>query len=343
MFSLENLIRPNVLKLSPYSSARDEFTGEASIWLDANENPYGTLNRYPDPYQTELKQLISEQKEIKEDRIFIGNGSDEVIDLLFRVFTQPVLDKALTFSPTYGMYKVSAEINDVELIEMPLDENFQINIDATIPYLDDPQLKLIFICSPNNPTGNLISSEKIESVLGRFNGIVAIDEAYIDFANSTSWKSKLDEYPNLIVLQTFSKARGLAAARLGIAYSNPEIISFLNKVKPPYNVSLLNQQAGIESMRNEAEIAAQIETIKFERARLVMELQEIEQVQCIYPSDANFILIEIEHANDVYLSLIRIGIIVRNRSKIIPNTLRISIGTEKENNKLLEELKKLNS
>lgn len=343
MFSLENLIRPNVLKLSPYSSARDEFTGEASIWLDANENPYGTLNRYPDPYQTELKQLISEQKEIKEDRIFIGNGSDEVIDLLFRVFTQPGLDKALTFSPTYGMYKVSAEINDVELIEMPLDENFQINIDATIPYLDDPQLKLIFICSPNNPTGNLISSEKIESVLGRFNGIVAIDEAYIDFANSTSWKSKLDEYPNLIVLQTFSKARGLAAARLGIAYSNPEIISFLNKVKPPYNVSLLNQQAGIESMRNEAEIAAQIETIKFERARLVMELQEIEQVQCIYPSDANFILIEIEHANDVYLSLIRIGIIVRNRSKIIPNTLRISIGTEKENNKLLEELKKLNS
>lgn len=343
MFSLERLIRPNVLKLSPYSSARDEFTGEASIWLDANENPYGTLNRYPDPYQTELKQIISEQKKIQEDRIFIGNGSDEAIDLLFRVFTQPGLDKALTFSPTYGMYKVSSEINDVELIEVPLDENFQINIDSTVPYLDDPQLKLIFICSPNNPTGNLISSEKIESVLGRFTGIVAIDEAYIDFANTVSWKSKLDEYPNLIVLQTFSKARGLAAARLGIAYSNPEIISFLNKVKPPYNVSLLNQQAGIESMRNEEETAAQIETIKSERARLVMELQAIKQVQCIYPSDANFILIKIEDADDIYLSLTRIGIIVRNRGKIIPNALRISIGTVEENNKLLEELKKLNS
>jgi len=341
MFDLKKVVRPNILKLSPYSSARDEFVGEASIWLDANENPFGNLNRYPDPYQKELKQLLSERNEIETDQIFIGNGSDEVIDLLFRLFARPGVDQALTFSPTYGMYQVSAEINDVELIEVPLDENFQIDLNTTLPFLDDPKLKLIFICSPNNPTGNLLRNSEIEEILNRFKGIIAIDEAYIDFANAESWNKRLNEFPNLIVTQTFSKARGLAAARLGIAYSNPEIILFLNKVKPPYNVSSLNQQAGIQSLKNESEIVLQIETIKTERNRLIRELKLIELVTKIYPTDANFILLEIENASDVYLKLISKGIVVRNRSKIIQNTLRISIGTETENNFLLTELNKL--
>lgn len=341
MLDLEKLVRPNILKLSPYSSARDEFKGDASVWLDANESPFGNLNRYPDPYQRELKQLLSERNKVSTDRIFIGNGSDEVIDLLFRLFAQPGKDKALTFSPTYGMYRVSAEINDVELIEIPLDTNFQIDLDATLPFLNDPNLKLIFICSPNNPTGNLLRNAEIEAILARFEGIVVIDEAYIDFADAETWNKRLAEFPNLIVTQTFSKARGLAAARLGIAYSNPAVISFLNKLKPPYNVSSLNQQAGILSLKNEVEIAEQIETIKTERQRLLNELSTLQIVKKIYPTDANFILVEVENANEAYLKLTKQGIVVRNRSKLIPNTLRISIGTKTENDLLLTELNTL--
>lgn len=341
MTDLEKLVRPNILKLSPYSSARDEFKGEASIWLDANENPFGNLNRYPDPYQRELKQLLSERSGISSDCHFLGNGSDEVIDLLFRIFVRPGVDKALTFSPTYGMYRVSAEINDAELIEIPLDADFQIDLKSVLPFLDDPNLKLIFVCSPNNPTGNLIRTVDIETILSRFKGILVLDEAYIDFADSESWNKRLDEFPNLIVIQTFSKARGLAAARLGIAYSNPEIISFLNKVKPPYNVSSLNQQAGIESLKNETRIQHQIKTIKTERERILNELKKIKRVKNVFPTDANFILIEVEDANSTYDMLTNNGIVVRNRSKIIPNTLRISIGTENENSALLELLNPL--
>ena len=343
MFDLEKLVRPNILKLSPYSSARDEFMGQASIYLDANENPYGNLNRYPDPYQRELKQLLSERNKITTDRIFIGNGSDEIIDLLFRLFAQPGINKALTFSPSYGMYRVSAEINDVELIEIPLDENFQIDLNTTLPFLDDSNVKLIFICSPNNPTGNLLRSSEIEEIINRFSGIVVIDEAYIDFADAQSWNTRLSEFPNLIVTQTFSKARGLAAARLGIAYSNSEIVSLLNKLKPPYNVSSMNQQAGIESLKNDSKVAEQIQRITSERTRLLKELSTLAIVQRIYPTDANFILLEMENANDVYLKLTQKGIVVRNRSKLIPNTLRISIGTENENNILLTELNQLQS
>lgn len=343
MFDLEKLVRPNILKLSPYSSARDEFMGQASIYLDANENPYGNLNRYPDPYQKELKQLLSERNKIAMDRIFIGNGSDEIIDLLFRLFAQPGINKAITFSPTYGMYRVSAEINDVELIEIPLDDTFQIDMNETLPFLDDSNVKLIFICSPNNPTGNLLRNSEIEEIINRFKGIVVIDEAYIDFADVQSWNTRLSEFPNLIVTQTFSKARGLAAARLGIAYSTPDIISLLNKLKPPYNVSSLNQQAGIESLKQEHEVTEQIQSIKSERTRLLKELSTITTVQRIYPTDANFILLEIENANDVYLKLTQKGIVVRNRSNQIPNTLRISIGTENENNLLLTELNQLES
>ncbi|MDG1332076.1 MAG: histidinol-phosphate transaminase [Crocinitomicaceae bacterium] len=343
MRNLKELVRPNILKLSPYSSARDDFKGDASIWLDANENPFGELNRYPDPYQRELKKILAKYNDLKTTQLFVGNGSDEVIDLLFRLFVKPGADKALTFSPTYGMYRVSADINDAQLIEVPLNNEFQIDLNETIPYLDDPNLKLIFICSPNNPTGNLLRNEDIEELLGRFDGIVVIDEAYIDFADAPSWNKRLEEFDNLIVTQTFSKARGLAAARLGIAFANPSIIEFLNKLKPPYNVSTLNQAAGYRSMKNQREFELQIERIKLERSKLIDELKSISIVKRIFPTDANFTLVEIENATDIYLQLTQKGIVVRDRSKLIPNTLRISIGTTTENNLLLNELKQLAS
>ncbi len=343
MIDLEKLVRPNILKLFPYSSARNEFKGEASTWLDANENPYGNLNRYPDPYQQELKGLLSKQVDITTDQIFIGNGSDEIIDLLFRLFIQPRTDKALSFSPSYGMYRVSAEINDAELIEVPLDSSFNIDLHNTLPYLDDPTLKLVLICSPNNPTGNLLRSNDILEILNRFKGIVVIDEAYIDFSDALSWNERLNEFPNLVVTQTFSKARGLAAARLGIAYSNVKVISLLNKIKPPYNVSTLNQQAGIESLKNNTTTTRQVQEIKSERIRLIKKLETITSVRKIYPTDANFILIEIKNASKIYTQLASKGIIVRNRSKLIPNTLRFSIGTPTENNILINELNLLTS
>jgi histidinol-phosphate aminotransferase len=341
MRDLTELVRPNILNLSPYSSARDDFKGEASIWLDANENPFGELNRYPDPYQQELKKALAEYNGVAPTQLFIGNGSDEVIDLLFRLFVKPGTDKALTFSPTYGMYQVSADINDAELINVPLNSTFQIDLESTEPFLDDPNLKLIFICSPNNPTGNLIEPEAIEVLLNRFQGIVVIDEAYIDFADAPSWNERLGEFENLIIAQTFSKARGLAAARLGIAFANKAIIDLLNKIKPPYNVSTLNQAAGFRAMKNQRELEIQIQSIRSERARLTSELEQLSIVKQIFPSDANFILVEIENASEIYIALTKKGIIVRNRSKLVPNTLRISVGTEIENKLLLSELKQL--
>jgi len=341
MCNITELVRPNILKLSPYSSARDDFKGEASIWLDANENPFGELNRYPDPYQRELKQAISAKNDIDSTQIFIGNGSDEVIDLLFRLFVKPGTDKVLTFSPTYGMYRVSADINDANFIEVPLNDQFQVDLQASEPYLDDLNLKMIFICSPNNPTGNLIQTESIEALLNQFRGIVVIDEAYIDFADTPSWNKRLNEFDNLIVTQTFSKARGLAAARLGIAYANKVIIDYLNKIKPPYNVSVLNQTAGIQSMKNQQTVERQIEQIKSERNRLVNELESLSRVKKVFPTDANFVLVEIENASEIYQQLTKKGIIVRNRSTLIPNTLRISIGTPDETTLLLSELKNI--
>ena len=339
MRDLKELIRPNILKLSPYSSARDDFQGEASICLDANENPFGKLNRYPDPYQRELKKLVAAYNGVDTAQVFIGNGSDEVIDLLFRLFVKPGTDKALTFSPTYGMYRVSADINDVKLIEVPLDDEFQINLNATAPYLNDSNLKLIFICSPNNPTGNLLRNSDIEKLLNQFNGIVVIDEAYIDFSDSPSWNKRLEEFDHLVVTQTFSKARGLAAARLGLAFASREIVGFLNKIKPPYNVSTLNQVEGLRSMKNQDEFDLQVRSIKSEKLRLIKELNSLSIVKQIFPSDANFLLVEIENASEIYQELTQKGIVVRDRSKLIPNTLRISIGTETENNLLLKELK----
>lgn len=336
-FNLESLVRPNILKLKPYSSARDEYNGDTGIFLDANENPFGTLNRYPDPYQKEVKEKLSALKNIPVSQIFLGNGSDEVIDLVFRIFCTPGNDKALVFTPTYGMYEVSANINDTELLQLSLNRNFQIDKEAVIPFLKDENLKLIFICSPNNPTGNSI--ENIGFILENFNGIVFVDEAYIDFSSQKSWTEKLEQYPNLIISQTFSKARGLAAVRVGIAYSSPEIISLLNKTKPPYNVSQLNQEAALIALVDDEKYQSEIKTILEEKERLKKALLKLTVIKKIYPSDANFILAEVNDADEIYNNLVQQKIITRNRNSVIANCIRITIGTTEENNQLIAALK----
>ena len=340
MFSLKNIVRKNILNLKGYSSARDEYSGVASVFLDANENPFGELNRYPDPQQKELKESLSSLKNISTENIFIGNGSDEVIDLAFRIFCNPGENKALTFSPTYGMYDVSAEINNIDLVKISLTEDFQINLKEVTPYLNDKNLKIIFICSPNNPTGNTIKTSDIENILNNFNGIVIIDEAYIDFSSSESWNTKIEQYPNLIVSQTFSKAWGLAAARVGVAYTNKNIISLFNKIKPPYNVSSLNQKAAINSLNNFELFEKNKKLILQEKKLLSETLKKLEIVKKVYPSDANFILIEVSNADNIYNKLVSKKIIIRNRNKVIDNCLRITIGSPEENKKLINELKK---
>ncbi|MCM2302998.1 MAG: histidinol-phosphate transaminase [Flavobacteriaceae bacterium] len=341
MFKLKNIARENILSLQPYSSARDEFSGNTGIFLDANENPFGKLNRYPDPYQKEVKQKLAELKEINTENIFVGNGSDEVIDLSYRIFCNPNKDKALTFTPTYGMYDVAAAINAVELIKVPLTSEFQIDLNLVKNFLSDSTLKLIFICSPNNPTGNLINNATIEYLLKQFKGIVIIDEAYIDFSTSESWIKRIAQYPNLIVSQTFSKAWGLAAARIGTAYANKDIIQLFNKVKPPYNVSELNQQAAINTLSNEAVFKQNLQIIKDEKEKLITELNLLKQVIKVYPSDANFLLIEVRDANKIYDELVNQKIITRNRNNIIQNCIRITIGTPKENMQLISAFKNI--
>ncbi|MCT4172820.1 histidinol-phosphate transaminase [Elizabethkingia anophelis] len=335
-FNLENLVRPNILKLKPYSSARDEYKGSTGVFLDANENPFGTLNRYPDPYQKEVKEKLSALKSIPVSQIFLGNGSDEVIDLVFRIFCTPGRDKALVFTPTYGMYEVSANINDTELLQLPLNSNFQIDKKSILPFLTDENLKLIFICSPNNPTGNSI--ENVDFILENFNGIVFVDEAYIDFSTQKSWAEKLSQYPNLIISQTFSKARGLAAVRVGIAYSSPEIIALFNKTKPPYNVSQLNQEAALMALLDNKRYQSEIKTILGEKERLEKELLQLSVIKKIYPSDANFILVEVNDADGIYNNLVQQKIITRNRNSVIASCIRITIGTTEENNQLIAAL-----
>ncbi|MDR1886288.1 MAG: histidinol-phosphate transaminase, partial [Prevotellaceae bacterium] len=288
-----------------------------------------------------VKRKLGELKNIPEDRIFVGNGSDEVIDLVFRIFCSPGTDKAMCFPPTYGMYKVSAEINDAEMIEIPLREDFQINLPALTPFLDDVHLKIIFICSPNNPTGNLIKPDDIRFIAENFNGIVFIDEAYIDFAGSQSFVSETDKYPNIIVAQTFSKSRALASARIGLAYSNPEIIAYFNRVKAPYNVSGLNQQAAFDALVNEEEFRSRKAAILEEKQRLRRELSEIPSIRRVYHSDANFFLVETDDADRIYSELIAMKIVTRNRSSVINNCIRITVGTPAENTALLEALKKI--
>ena len=339
MFDLNKIVRKNILALKPYSSARDEFSGKEGVFLDANENPFGSLNRYPDPHQKELKKKLSEIKSVPMENIFIGNGSDEVIDICFRTFCNPGKEKALTFSPTYGMYEVSAEINDVELIKLPLNDSFQIDFDALKKYLNDENLKLIFVCSPNNPTANNV--EDIDIILKNFNGIVILDEAYNDFSSKGSFLKNLNLYPNLIISQTFSKAWALAAARVGIAYASEEVISLFSKVKPPYNVSELNQIAALKALENFYEFESRKGQILSQKNILEKELKSLKVVKKIYPSDANFFLVETTNADLIYSELVNRKVITRNRSSMVENCIRITVGTPEENSKLVNALKSL--
>lgn len=339
MIDLNKLVRQNVLKLTPYSCARDEFEGSYGIFMDANENPYGTLNRYPDPYQKELKKRISEIKKIPVQNIFLGNGSDEIIDLCYRIFCNPGSDKAMIFPPTYGMYEVSAAVNDVTVVKVPLTTDFQIDRDSAYEFFKDEKLKLMFICSPNNPTGNAMNSSDVESLISSFGGIAVIDEAYSDFSGKQSFAGLIDKYDNLIVMQTFSKALGLAAARVGIAFTSPVIISLFNKIKPPYNVSTINQKAALARLGQAEETNSLVRDIIDERERLKNEIGKFRFVEKIFPSDANFLLIKVNDANDLYQYLVSRNIIIRNRSSIIENCIRITIGKKTENEELLKNLK----
>jgi histidinol-phosphate aminotransferase len=341
MVDLKSLVRENVRKLIPYKSARDEFSGKTGIFLDANENPYGNLNRYPDPYQRELKTAISKIKGIEQERIFLGNGSDEIIDLCFRIFCNPGRDKALIFTPTYGMYEVSASVNDIETIKIPLNKNFQIDLVKTKLVLPDGNLKLIFICSPNNPTANAMNSDDVEDIITNFNGIVVIDEAYIDFSEKPSFLNLINTYPNLILMHTFSKAFGLAAARVGMAFSSPEIIRFFNKMKPPYNISTINQKAALNKLNNMEGVKNQVLRIRRERDKLSLILQKMKVVETVYPSDANFLLVKVKNANYIYNTLINNNIITRNRSSVVDNCLRITVGKRSENDILIDAFYKL--
>lgn len=341
MINLKDLVRPNILALDPYSSARDEFKGKEGIFLDANENPFGTLNRYPDSYQNELKNKLSAYKNIPVETIFIGNGSDEIMDLIVRVFCNPEVDKTLTFTPTFGMYQVVADVNDIELIKLPLNDSFQINTENLKTYLNDDNLKVIFICSPNNPTGNCFKNKDVEFILKNFNGIVVIDEAYLEFSKKESWNKALKTYPNLIVTQTFSKAWALASARVGIAYTSKDIVQLLNKVKMPYNISKLNQQAAIDALDNVSGFKKNIEIILNEKEQLIHKLNQLNIVKKIYPSEANFLLVEFDEANKIYQDLVSQKIITRNRCKLVKNAIRITIGTPNENQHLMEALKKI--
>ncbi|MGO3183698.1 MAG: histidinol-phosphate transaminase [Aequorivita sp.] len=344
-FDIKPLIRPNVARMAPYSSARDEFkdSDQKMVFLDANENPFETeVNRYPDPQQRDLKSILSQQKNIPTDQILLGNGSDEVLDLIFRAFCEPAKDNIITLPPTYGMYSVLANLNDIENREVLLDSDFQPDLDEISETMDS-RTKLLFICSPNNPTGNLISSKKITKLLNNFNGLVVIDEAYIDFASKESWLEKLNEFPNLIITQTLSKAYGMAGIRLGICYASAEIIAVLNKIKPPYNINKLTQQNAIEELLNTSKIIDDIALLNVEKSALVKALVEVNFIQNIYPSDANFLLIKVDNAEKRYLQLLEKGIVVRNRSSqpLCENTLRITIGTASENDQLINIIKTL--
>lgn len=342
MKTLEELVRPNILSLKPYSSARDEYSGkEAHVFLDANENPYNQpYNRYPDPLQRDLKAAIEKVKQVPASCIFLGNGSDEAIDLAYRCFTRPGIDNVVAIEPTYGMYKVCADINDVEYRPVLLDEHFQISAEKLLAACDD-NTKIIWICSPNNPTGNNINREEITKVLEQFEGIVIIDEAYSDFSQEKPFRLELRNYKNLIVLNTFSKAWGCAAIRLGMAFAHPEIINIYNKVKYPYNVNLLTQQKAMEVLKEPYETDKVIRILLQERARLISAFRDLPICEGIYPTDANFFLAKMTDAQKIYDYLVNKGIIVRNRTRIslCNNCLRITIGTKTENAELLSALR----
>ncbi|RMB57341.1 histidinol-phosphate transaminase [Dokdonia sinensis] len=344
-FNLKNLIRPNVARMKPYSSARDEFTDfdQEMVFLDANENPFENgVNRYPDPKQGDLKALIASQKGVTTQQILAGNGSDEVLDLLFRAFCNPGRDNVISLPPTYGMYGVLCATNDIENREVLLNEQFQPNISAIFKEVD-AHTKMIFICSPNNPTGNLISAQVITEILELFSGLVVIDEAYIDFAPAESWITQLSNYPNLVVTQTLSKAYGLAGIRLGLCFASEEIINVLNKIKPPYNVNKLTQVKAYERVVAVNEVNEEVNLILNNRNALLDALREVTFVTQIFASDANFVLARVDDANTRYDELIKKGIVVRNRSSqpLCENTLRFTVGTLQENQALIKALKSL--
>ncbi len=344
MFQLENLIRENIKKLTPYSSARDEFSGEAKVFLDANENSLGSpltkwYNRYPDPHQMAVKEKISVVKGISAEHIFLGNGSDECIDLLFRSFCEPGKDNVIICPPTYGMYEVSANINDIEIKKAPLLEDFQLDL-IHIENLIDANTKLIWLCSPNNPTGNSLNRVDIEIILNNFKGIVIIDEAYINFAKQKSFQQELAEYPNLVVMQTFSKAWGLAGLRLGMAFASSAIIEVLNKVKPPYNINQATQELALKALEEVGQVNDMIKLLVDMREALAEVFLSMPTVEKVYPSDANFILVKIKEAKNIYMFLLTKGIVLRDRSnvKLCEDCLRITVGTEKENTILVEAM-----
>ena len=340
---IKDLIRENIKSLEAYSSARDEFKAMSSefVFIDANENPFDTgLNRYPDPQQNLVKEALSKMKGISKEQILLGNGSDEVLDLIFRVFCEPREDNVIVLPPTYGMYEVLANTNAIELVKIPLVENFQPNVKEIVKF-QDAKTKVLFLCSPNNPTANSFNASSIETLIKEFNGIVVIDEAYIDFSIEDSWLGRLDEFPNLIVTQTLSKAYGLAAIRLGICYASKEIISILNKIKPPYNVNQLTQDVALQSLLNQEKVKNNITAIISERNQLIRDLENVEIVEKVYSSDANFLLVQVDDANLRYKQLVKLGIIARNRTTQIlcDNCLRFTVGTADENKKLINTLK----
>jgi len=342
MKPLSSIIRPSIARLAPYSSARNEYSGtEAHVFLDANENPYNSpLNRYPDPLQTELRHAVSARWQVAEDCIFIGNGSDEAIDLVYRCFCEPRIDNVVAIEPSYGMYKVAADINDVEYRPVTLDDHFQFSADRLLAAADD-HTKAIWLCSPNNPTGNNLDRDEMLSLLQRFEGLVVIDEAYIDFSRQPSMRRELSQFPNLIVLSTLSKAWGCAAIRLGLAFASTEIISVFNKVKYPYNVNMLSQQKALEAVRNSETTEHWVNTLLQERERVMNAFGELPLCETVFPSDANFFLARVKNADRVYNYLKRCGIIVRNRSRVTlcGECLRVTVGTRSENSELIGALR----
>lgn len=343
-FDLNTLIRPNIRNLVPYSSARDEFKGEASVYLDANENSIGSpltkwYNRYPDPLQWEVKRKLSAIKGVPPEQIFIGNGSDEAIDLLYRAFCEPGLDNVVICPPTYGMYEVSANINNIALKKVPLTTQFQLDLEALEEAID-LHTRIIWLCSPNNPTGNSLQRDDVEMILNNFDGLVVIDEAYINFSRHRSFIPDLAEYPNLVILQTMSKAWGLAALRLGMAFASKEIIEVLNRIKPPYNINQATQELVSKALDNVDEVNDMIRIIVEERRKLAEQLLKLPQVEHINPSDANFLLVKTTDAKGIYHFLVGKGIVVRDRSSVIlcEGCLRITVGTPKENEILVKAI-----
>ncbi len=346
-FKLENIVRKSIETLEAYSSARDEYVSDGTemVFLDANENPFDNgVNRYPDPQQRRLKSVLAEQKKVDSKRVLLGNGSDEVLDLLFRAFCEPKVDNVITLPPTYGMYKVLAGINTIENREVLLTKDFQPSIDLILSKVDK-QTKMIFICSPNNPTGNSFSEISIVQLLNAFKGLVVIDEAYIDFSGKESWTSKLSRFPNLVVTQTLSKAYGMAGIRLGICIASEGIISILNKIKPPYNVNELTQAQALKRVSNVLRIKSEVSEILDQKKLLIKVLPKIECVKKVFPSDSNFLLVQVDDASKRYEQLLKQGVVVRNRSNqpLCANSLRFTIGTPDENIKLVNALQTLES